>query len=119
MIHAIRQLYCNNVCYVTLNNRKYMSFMSEAGVKQGCPLSMVLFSIALDPVIRLMCCSIGPDALLRAYCDDLALVANKLIAALRKVTACFLILKQVAALELSSSKIQCCLLHESRKNKIE
>lgn len=53
------------------------------GVKQGCPISMLLFSLAINPVleaidtVKVPCYRIGESSVRSlAYADDIALVAN-------------------------------------------
>ena len=45
-----------------------------SGVKQGCPLSALLFVIAVDHFLRALHTRIGPGGLVRAYADDVAVV---------------------------------------------
>ena len=62
----------------------------SAGVRQGCPASMVLFALALDPFVRwVMSEALGPGDSLRAYADDLGMVMADVISQLPVVMECF------------------------------
>ena len=47
-------------------------FTCTNGVRQGCPLSPVLFALCLDPFIRKISIILGSRGVLRAYADDMA-----------------------------------------------
>ena len=66
-------LYDNNYCYLTLNGSSGEGFGISAGVRQGCPLSPLIFSIISDVLIRRVR-RLLPGVTLRAYADDIALV---------------------------------------------
>ena len=79
-INGIKRLYHNNLHYIFLNNLVTHTIMFTSGVKQGCPLSMTLFALAMDPIIRYISSTISPhNGIIRGYCDDLC------IATLRRV----------------------------------
>ena len=60
-----------------VHGKRFDGPVLKSGVRQGCPLSGLLFAIVTEPVIRLLARSLGPRGSLRAYADDLgACVAN-------------------------------------------
>ena len=68
---------------VLLNGRSFMQTRVQSGVKQGCPLSMTIFIICVDPIVRYMASRLDPlGANIRAYCNDLAITVARLAAAL-------------------------------------
>eukprot|EP00959_Pyramimonas_sp_CCMP1952_P319225 6679588-Pyramimonas_sp.AAC.1 len=57
--------------------------MVERGVKQGCPLSGVIFCICFDPIIRrLQQLAFKIPLSLNAFADDLCVTSSDLVAIL-------------------------------------
>ena len=52
MMRNIRSLYHDCRVYIVFANRQFEGFVIRSGIKQGCPLSALLFVIALDPFLR-------------------------------------------------------------------
>eukprot|EP00959_Pyramimonas_sp_CCMP1952_P374523 7843385-Pyramimonas_sp.AAC.1 len=56
------------------------------GVKQGCPLSGLLFSLCVDPVVRrLQRVSFQGAVTFNVFADDLAATASDLVAVLPRI----------------------------------
>ena len=72
-ITFITVLYWNNVCYIAQGGKMDTGFSISAGVRQGCPLSPLLFSIVSDVLLRRIT-RLSPSSLIRAYADDIAIV---------------------------------------------
>ena len=70
---AIRSLYCNNLHYIKVKSHIFPSFTSTSGVRQGCPLSPLLFAVVADLLLRRLHGQM-PDILVRAFADDTAVV---------------------------------------------
>ncbi len=115
-IDAIKQLYKYNIHTILLNRAICMTLIFTSGVKQGCPLSMVLFALALDPIIRMMSAHLSPfNGIVRAYCDDIAIACANLIAALRHMSGIFLIIAATSNLHMNAPKTQLlCLTHNGQ-----
>ena len=45
----------------------------DSGIRQGCPLSPLLFAVADNQLLRHLACAL-PNARIRAHADDLAVV---------------------------------------------
>lgn len=54
IIKVIRQLYSNAQSKIQINGYFTQSIPLQSAVRQGCPLSMILFSVAIEPLIRMM-----------------------------------------------------------------
>ena len=51
-IQAIKNLYSENYARIIINGFLSDPFPVESGVKQGCPLSSLLFAVAMEPLAR-------------------------------------------------------------------
>ena len=91
--------------------KSFPGFIQLCGVKQGCPLSMLLFAIAIDPLIRYMHSRLDPlSDRLGAYCDDLSLATQNIFVAMKKLAPCFFIAARELNLTLNATKTQCLLI---------
>ena len=69
MLQAIRCLYANNYHTLKLKGQHFPSFLSTGGVRQGCPLSPILFVLCVDVLLRRLRDEL-PSACIRAFADD-------------------------------------------------
>jgi hypothetical protein len=51
-INVIRRLYVTNMTIVHSHQGFTLEIAIKAGVKQGCPLSPIIFNMAMEPMIR-------------------------------------------------------------------
>jgi len=71
----IRNLYKNNRCSIIVGGQRWEGFDMFSGIRQGCPLSPLIFAIAMDVLLRRVA-RLFPDNLVRAYADDLAMLVH-------------------------------------------
>ena len=82
LISAILEMYFNSNTSITVRGKTTRRISINAGVKQGCPLSLLLFNLILDELIeKLKGLGIGikiNDQLISvmAFADDLVLVTE-------------------------------------------
>ena len=72
-LNVIKALYNNNRCTVQTNGVQIPGFTMTAGVRQGCPLSPLLYAICAELLIERIRMEL-PTALVRAYADDTAVL---------------------------------------------
>ena len=84
VIRFVANLYTGNGCKIAAAGALYDGFCVRAGIRQGCPLSPLLFALCGDLLLRRLHSSL-PEDLLRGYADDTALVADDVL----KSTAAF------------------------------
>lgn len=104
VIAAIQALYRSNRHWIRFGGVCVEVFTITSGVKQGCPLSPLLFVIALDPSLRALQATMGPRSLVRGYADDIALVLKQLWKEAPAVARLFSTLQAMAGLRLKSKK---------------
>ncbi|GIY31132.1 retrovirus-related Pol polyprotein from type-1 retrotransposable element R2 [Caerostris darwini] len=75
MVRLIEDIYSGSVSSVLTEEGTSEPIPIRSGVKQGCPLSGLLFNIALDPVIRSLQGASNQHKVL-AFADDLCLLSN-------------------------------------------
>ena len=95
-------LYTNNFCVLSACGATGPGFGVTAGVRQGCPLSPLLFSIVSDVLLRRVR-RLSPGSLVRAYADDIAVVLRRLLEA-RQLEDIFAEYSLVSGLRLHSAK---------------
>ena len=73
LVNIIRIFYQGNVCQICLAGSRFMGFAISRDIRQGCPLSPLLFAMATDLMLRRLQRQLL-EAMARAWDDDLAMV---------------------------------------------
>ena len=74
--HAIsltQALYDQNNCKVSFGGETYEGFGMHRGVRQGCPISPLLFAVSVDILLRMLHKRV-PSGVFRAFADDIGAV---------------------------------------------
>ena len=105
IITAIRLLYADAEHQLVLGRSVYPGFQVLAGIKQGCPLSALLFCIALDPFVRALNSRLSiAGGHVCSYLDDIGFTIPFLLRDLSSVLLLFDTLASIASLCLKKSK---------------
>ena len=78
MIIFLTCLYSRNECYMVLGGSRHEGFRLDRGIRQGCPLSPLLFAVASDLLLRKLGRA-ARSACARACADDTAMVDPELL----------------------------------------
>ena len=69
-LNFIRSLYHHNRCNISFQGQSYEGFDMLCGVRQGCPISPLLFAAAVDVLLRILQKRV-PGGIFRAFADDI------------------------------------------------
>ena len=106
----ITALYQDNRCSLIIGGTRHQGFQLLSGIRQGCPLSPLCFAIAADLLLRRLQ-RLMPDALLRAYADDLSISVKNGTSALPLLIKIFNEYAIISGLQLNLPKPVYVLLH--------
>jgi len=107
LIRAIRKCYVNNKHLIKLDGRVFDGPSILAGVRQGCPLSMLLFAIAVWPLLICLEHLKGNDDAIGGFADDIGAVFRELREKLPALFELFLRFARASCLDLNLAKCVC------------
>jgi hypothetical protein len=104
-IRAVKMLYRNNKHFLRLHGSLFDGPVVQCGVRQGCPLSGLLFAICADVLlIRLQSTLTGSDEVARAFADDTAIVIADYVKSIPTVSDLFTQYAAISGLRLNVKK---------------
>ena len=89
VIAALMQLYFFNIHFFQGTSGLFFAFVAESGVRQGCPLSSVVFVLATDCFVRALTALVKGDGSMKAYADDINVVVKHLFHSLPGLCSLF------------------------------
>jgi len=103
-VQFIKNLYFENKCLIAMGGEKFEGFCVTAGIRQGCPLSPLLFAVVADLLLRRLKNKF-PNSMRRAYADDLAMVLPDVLKEGGHILDCFNDYHRVSGLKLNMGKV--------------
>ena len=86
VINGVKALCHDCKCLIKVGGSTFEGFQMTSGVRQGCPLSPLLFVLVVDILLReLDDATRGCDVCIRAFADDVGLVINDICTHLPKI----------------------------------
>ena len=120
LIEILSECYKDSSNFLQTINFKSDKIPLRKGIKQGCPLSPLLFNIAIDPLIRIINSRFHGEGIenicIQAYADDIVLIANN-ESALNEMLKTMEIFCRYAHLKINANKcgIYSYLLENNRR----
>ncbi len=102
-MQLVKSLYYRYKGLPTWEGRRGTSICLSASIRQGCPLSPLLFVIAVDGIIRRVALE-SKDTFVRMYADDTAMVMKNLTAELPILANIFTDLQEASHLAFNILK---------------
>ena len=96
-------LYEHNRCRLVVDGSTHEGFTAAAGIRQGCPLSPILFAVAMDILLRRLGRTV-PGITTRAFADDVAAVVRDLAVAAPLLHSVFVDVGRLSGLHLNLPK---------------
>jgi len=112
-IRAVQKCYHNNKHVIKLEGRVFDGPTILAGVRQGCPLSMILFAIMVEPLLRLLEKIAKDDDEVGCFADDIGLVFREIRKKIVALAELFERFKKASNLDLNTGKCVAIPLEDS------
>ena len=103
LLHLVDALYDANRCVISCKGGVHDGFEVQAGIRQGCPLSPLLFAVTVDLLLRTLEKRL-PGCLIRAFADDTAMVLRSFFSEAGEVMRIFRRFGAVSGLRLNLPK---------------
>ena len=103
VLHLIEAMYDQGKCVISCCGRRFPGFGMESGIKQGCPLSPLLFVAVVDMLLRRITTEI-PGSSPKAFADDIGLTICNFWAHVNSLQALFRDFAQISGLCLNIPK---------------
>ena len=103
VLNAVKTLYSQVRCVLRVKGADHGEIDMEAGVRQGCPLSPLLFAVTVDLLLRRLT-RLFPDATFRAFADDIGAVFKNIVGDARMIMEVFKQFGAASGLDLNFPK---------------
>ena len=100
----VKSIYQNCCHSIRIDGKLFPGPDLLGGVRQGCPLSGILFALAIDPLLRIIFATLEAEDVLRAYADDIAAVLFNWDITLPKLEPIFELFRKCSGLAVNVKK---------------
>ena len=122
-LNIIKAIYVKPTANIVLNGEKLKPFPLRSGIRPGCPLSPLLFSIVLEVFAtaigeekEIKGIEIGKEVKLSLFADDMVLYIEKLKDATRKLPELINEFGKVAGYKINAQKLLAVLYTNDEKS---
>jgi len=117
-INLIDALYHQNRCNISHQGQLYKGFDMLCGVRQGCPISPLLFAASVDVLLRMLQKRV-PGGMFRAFADDIGAVLPDWDQDSVLLESIFQEFSEMSGLDLNIEKTICIPLWEKGQAELE
>ena len=103
VLFFIHAMYDHTACRLSLHGELFPGFVQSSGIRQGCPLSPILYAVLADSLLRALA-SGELGHVVRAFADDTALVTPSLATSLPVLQSLFHAFERASHLKLNVDK---------------
>ena len=103
-IKALQLFYVEDKHWIRIGANLVESVTVHSGVRQGCPLSPIIFALCADVLLRVIQTLLHGDEIARAFADDTAIVLSDYLVTLPALCKTFQEYSRISALTLNISK---------------
>jgi hypothetical protein len=103
-IDVVKLFYRNNKHILRIRGDNFNGILVESGVRQGCPLSGLLFAICVDVLLSKLAKTLKTDEGMGAFADDIALVVENFWISSPVIQHIFSEFQDISGLTLNVSK---------------
>ena len=103
LINMLRCFYHDNKHFIKVKGQHFPSFCAESGIKQGCPLSPLLFAVVVDVFLKKLE-RLFPTSVSRVFADDIALVTDNFLLHSSRIMELFSEFGEISGLHLNLAK---------------
>ena len=102
-LQIMNNFYRHNKLHIKLQGTRYSEFQATRGIRQGCPLSPLIFAIASDSLLRIIERKM-PLTHLRTFADDTAALLTSWRGHAKRLHTIMTTYSQVTTMEIKNKK---------------
>ena len=104
MIRVLQALYLDGHCCISVGGALWEGFSMTSGIRQGCPLSLFIFAVVMDVLLRRLTSNLTGSHVHKAFADDVGIVLSDLDNQLAALVAILDSFEVISGMQVNVSK---------------